>query len=130
MWLGKLEKEMQVSVNGLAEQGAVNVMEAQHLEEFVDSLPAQIAILSIQVLWTIQCEEAMIKAKGGDRNVMALNNKRVASVLKQLVLKTGTELGQLDRKKTESLITIQVHQRDIISDYRWRPGMSPRHDAA
>jgi len=127
VWLGKLEKEMQVSVNGLAEQGAIQVMEAHHLEEFVDSLPAQIAILSIQVLWTIQCEEAMLKAKAGDRNVMALNNKRVASVLKQLVLKTGTELGNLDRKKTESLITIQVHQRDIICDLYTKRIKDPYH---
>jgi len=126
-WLTKLEKEIQVSINGIVERGAIEVMDTHHLEQFVDDFPAQVAVLCLQILWTIQCEDAMVKAKAGDRNVMALNNKKVSGVLKQLVSRTGQDLSILDRKKTENLITIQIHQKDIIADLYSKRIKDPYH---
>ena len=83
--------------------------------EIVDRFPAQVCILAIQFAWTADNEEALLKTKQ-DKSAMVNCNKKALSVLNDLIGMTVTDLSKLHRTNVETLITIQVHQKDICDD--------------
>jgi len=84
-------------------------------KEIVERFPAQVCILAIQFAWTIDNEEALLKTRS-DKTAMVACNKKALSVLNDLIGMTVTDLSKLDRTNVETLITIQVHQKDICDD--------------
>jgi dynein heavy chain len=89
------------------------------LRPFVDSMPPQYALLGIQLLWTASAEEAFasLRASRANKNAVADCMHRNADILKELSSWCLEELpSRLVRTKYETLITIQVHQRDVMGD--------------
>ncbi len=89
----------------------------------------QLCLLGIQFLWTRWSQEALGRVKT-EKNVMAVTSKKVAGMLTELSVITTKDLKPLDRTNVETLITIQVHNRDIfdelvkkkvkdVSDFEW-----------
>jgi dynein heavy chain len=114
-WLRKLLGVMQITMKDLAELSCDDSMEME-LKEFVDKYPAQFALLGIQVNWTAQCIEALDKCRTS-KTAMQDNNKAQLAVLSELSSWTLGDLGtKMNRRKIETLITIQVHQRDVFAD--------------
>jgi len=115
-WLSKLLSSMQVTMKDIAENACDENLEDMELRTFVDKYPAQFALLGIQVNWTLQCTEALEKCRTS-KNAMQDNNKEQLSILTELSSWTLGDLGtKMNRKKIETLITIQVHQRDVFAD--------------
>ena len=114
-WLGKLELEMQRSLKRLAEVAAMNCIN-QPIRQFADQSCGQFALLGLQVSWTAQCHEALINAKS-NKQIMVETNKFQLSVLQDLSAWCLEDLGtKMNRIKIETLVTIQVHQRDVFAD--------------
>ena len=83
--------------------------------EIVQRFPAQICILALQFAWTADNEDGMAKTKL-DKTAMPNCNKKALAVLNELIAMTVTDLSKLDRTNVETLITIQVHQKDICEE--------------
>ncbi|CAM9274876.1 unnamed protein product [Chrysoparadoxa australica] len=114
-WLGALEKEMQSSLKGLCEVAAMQCR-AMPLKEFVDVSCGQLALLGLQFSWTAECQEALEQAKI-KKGIMAETNKAQLSVLQEMSAWCLEDLGSaMNRTKVETLVTIQVHQRDVFAD--------------
>jgi len=114
-WLGELEKEMQRSIKRLAEIAAMECL-TQPLRQFVSKSCGQMALLGLQIMWTLQCQDALSKAKG-NKQIMVDTNKLQLSILQDLSAWCLEDLGtRMNRTKVETLITIQVHQRDVFAD--------------
>jgi dynein heavy chain, axonemal len=114
-WLGELEREMQRSIKRLAEVAAMECI-SQPLRQFVSKSCGQMALLGLQIMWTLQCQDALSKAKG-NKQIMLDTNKQQLSILQDLSLWCLEDLGtRMNRTKVETLITIQVHQRDVFAD--------------
>ncbi|KAJ3290947.1 hypothetical protein HK104_006430 [Borealophlyctis nickersoniae] len=125
-WLTLLEKEMRVSL-ALWLTDAVASMNEFYNEEtldpekyvtWIDTYPAQLVVLTTQIIWTQSVEKALVAmaegkdAKAGNQLAQALELvERGVNVLADLVL---TDLPPIRRKKCEHLITELVHQRDVI----------------
>ena len=112
----------------LAEQACEDSMEME-LRQFVDKYPAQFALLGVQVNWTAQCVEALERCRTS-KSSMQDNNKAQLGILSELSSWTLDDLGtKMNRRKIETLITIQVHQRDVFSEltklYKERKVSSP-----
>jgi dynein heavy chain, axonemal len=127
-WLGKLLSRMQETMKDLAEQACEDSMEME-LRQFVDKYPAQFALLGVQVNWTAQCVEALERCRTS-KSSMQDNNKAQLGILSELSSWTLDDLGtKMNRRKIETLITIQVHQRDVFSEltklYKERKVSSP-----
>jgi dynein heavy chain len=112
MWLGTLLKSMQITINDIIREAASRVNEVP-LQKFMDEYPAQIGLLCLQIQWTQMCEEGLTLSKT-DKKKMAATNQRITDILNTLIEVTTRELTKMDRVKYETLITIQVHHRDVF----------------
>ncbi|KAJ1345302.1 hypothetical protein BSLG_000815 [Batrachochytrium salamandrivorans] len=112
MWLGTLLKSMQSSINDIIREAASRVNDVP-TQKFMDEYPAQIGLLCLQIQWTQLCEESLTLSKT-DKKKMASTNQRIADILNVLIEVTTRDLNKMDRIKYETLITIQVHHRDVF----------------
>ena len=114
-WLGAIEKEMQMTLKALCERCALQCM-TMPLRDFVDSNCGQFALLGIQFSWTEHCQDALDKCRTS-KSIMVETNKKQLGVLQELSSWCLTDLGtKMNRTKIETLVTIQVHQRDVFFD--------------
>jgi len=114
-WLGVLELEMQRSLKRLCEVAAIECI-SQPIRQFVDKSCGQFSLLGLQVSWTMACNDALTKART-NKQIMVETNKFQLNVLQDLSSWCLEDLGtRMNRIKIETLVTIQVHQRDVFAD--------------
>lgn len=119
-WLMDVLREMQRTMKALCEEAAAEVLGASgdlgQLRGFVDNACGQYALLGLQLMWTADCEAALGACRR-DKNSLKAANKKALDVLTVLSSWCLQDLGtKMNRTKIETLVTIQVHQRDVIND--------------
>jgi dynein heavy chain, axonemal len=120
-WLGDLLVEMQSTMKSLAFEAACDIACVEEdlslLKPFVDKSCGQYALLGIQLLWTRLVEEALESYQSGEKLAMKSANKTALKILNMLSSWCLQDLGsKLNRTKIETLVTIQVHQRDVLDE--------------
>lgn len=116
VWLNQLLQRAQSSLHGTISEASKVVAEPnshQRFLELVETLPAQVGILAVQMIWTRDSEAALVQARQ-DRKVMHDANNKFLELLNQLIDQTTKNLTKIQRIKYETLVTIHVHQRDIF----------------
>jgi len=114
-WLNQLLKEMRRSMKDIVRAGA-NDFEAMQWSDFIAKYCAQVALLGVQFMWTSDVQEALIRTKH-DKSALSAAFKKQTAVLTELSSMTTQDIKtKLDRTKIETLVTIQVHQRDVLAD--------------
>lgn len=113
-WLTVMEKAMQMTMKGIVRNAAADCGTIA-LGEFIDRYPAAVALLGIQFIWTADVQEALNKSKT-EKRAMPDTNKKVNAIMTELTQMTTKELTPMNRTKIETLITIQVHQRDVFDE--------------
>ena len=130
-WLAGLEDNMKSTLAELlteAIEAFRQVTSSSRITEpaftaYIDSFPAQVAVLAIQVAWTTNVETVLASGGQGLQELFDTS-------LTLLQLLATTVLGELDlitRKKCEQLITELVHQRDTIGKLIAANATSPTH---
>ncbi|WWC73019.1 uncharacterized protein I206_106984 [Kwoniella pini CBS 10737] len=116
-WLAKVESEMRMSLAHLLSQAVQQLhgffqvdseLSLSDLLAWIDSYPAQLVVLAVQVAWTNLVESAISSA--GLTGALMLVSKTL-DILADTVLQ---DIAVLQRRKCEHLITELVHQRDVI----------------
>lgn len=93
-----------------------NVLEsakATKKEKWVKENQGQCIISAGQIIWTMECEKALSDPETAKKSVRQLKKKWV-SYLNKLTGVTRSRLNKIERNKTVSLITIEVHARDVL----------------
>lgn len=84
------------------------------LAAFVLRHCAQAALLGIQFMWTTGVQEALLRARH-DKHALSHVFQKQKDILRDLTTMTTGELAsRMERVKVETLVTIQVHQRDEL----------------
>ncbi|XP_015110698.1 dynein heavy chain 1, axonemal [Diachasma alloeum] len=107
-WLGQVELAMQRTLRQIIEE-ALDHLQTEVYEEWVYMWPGQVVICANQIFWTAQVENAI--------NLNSLNEYYTV-MLTELDTLRGLIRGmptQIQRLMLESLITIQVHARDVVT---------------
>jgi len=114
-WLAKIEQEMQRSIHDIVRQAAVDCL-SQDIGTFIQGYNAQTCILGIQMQWTQESQTAIASSKQ-DKQIMGVTAKRFTALMATLCdMTTDDNLGKRDRRNVETLITIEVHQKDVFDD--------------
>ncbi|CAD7695690.1 unnamed protein product, partial [Ostreobium quekettii] len=82
-------------------------------EKWVKDTQGQLIITAGQILWTSECEKALQDADAAKKALRQLKKKWL-SYLSKLTTVTRSRLSKIERNKVVSLITIEVHARDVI----------------
>ena len=114
-WLNLLLREMRRTIKDIVRAGA-NDYEAMQWSEFISKYPAQVSLLAIQFMWTADVQEALQRVKH-DKLAMNTALKKQSGVLSELSSMTTRDMcSKMDRTKIETLVTIQVHQKDVLME--------------
>lgn len=117
-WLTALENNMKQTLAELLAEAVGDfktIFSSKDLDkdaftEYIAKYPAQIVVLATQVVWTSVVEKSL-QAGGSDLQSVFDQEVKVLATLAATVL---GDLGAIERKKCEHLITEFVHQRDCI----------------
>eukprot|EP00899_Mesostigma_viride_P009315 jgi/Mesvir1/18385/Mv14266-RA.2 len=112
-WLGRLEGSMKATLR-MVMRNAAEKMAGMSLDTFVVAYPAQVTIFGLLLMWTLDSETAL-RASREDKSAMKAADGKVAATLRELVdMASSPTLCGRDRIKVETLVTVQVHQRDVF----------------
>lgn len=115
-WMNTVEREMQSTMHAISKEGVYYYAHMPRKEWILWTL-GMTAILGSQIWWTWQMDDVFERIANGDKHAMINFAKTLSSQLGDLTDMVRSNLGPLDRKKLNALITIEVHQRDIVNNF-------------
>lgn len=116
-YLCDLEKMMQHTLRDILEQAkatadAWDIEKKRH--EWLEDYCAQIALLATQILWTEETSRAFEELEGGSETAMKDYLAQILLRIKNLIDRVRTDLSSELRIKIITIITIDVHERDVV----------------
>nr|CCA18662.1 hypothetical protein ALNC14_048050 [Albugo laibachii Nc14] len=134
-WLKALETSMKSSIHKLLKAGLVEYHAKERIDWVCDH-PGQVVATVAQIMWARHTEEALKGVESAEGRFSSIGEaagtdeshgsnriqewyNRVLYDLNQLILKIRQDLTSLQRKVIVSLITTDVHARDIVEEL-WR----------
>eukprot|EP00762_Andalucia_godoyi_P000343 ANDGO_03199.mRNA.1 Dynein beta chain len=84
-------------------------------EQFLRAFPAQLAVVAARIWWTFEVNKAFERLEEGDENAMKEYNKAQVEMLNNLADVVAMDLDGNMRRKVITLITVEVHARDVVT---------------
>lgn len=115
-WLSAIKVEMQHTVRFLIGK-AIDSIVTLPIEQFLRQCNAQSCLVALHVLWTHDCTIGLDLTMR-DKNAMQNVLRNVDTFLNSLVQQARRQFSDsMERTKIETLITVQVHQRDTVAHF-------------
>jgi dynein heavy chain len=133
-YLSELVRYMQLTLKGVLAHSMVEATEwdlQKPREEWVFGVPAQIALLTSQIVWTEEAESSLEELESGTEDALKKYCDVCTLRLEGLIRLVQGELKKEDRVKIITVITIDVHSRDVVGslvlkkvennvDFKWQ----------
>jgi len=119
-YLCDLERCMQTTLKDVldtAKKTADDWEIAKKRHEWLEDYCAQIALLATQIMWTEGTARAFDDLEGGSETAMKEFLTTILVGIKHLIERVRTPLGSDLRVKIITIITIDVHERDVIESF-------------
>ena len=133
-WLNDLVQFMQLTlrevlVRAIADAGAWDVDRPR--EEWIFHVPAQIALVTSQIIWTEEVESSLEELESGAEDAVKKYVETCNARLEGLIRLVQGELSVSDRVKIITCITMDVHNKDVVAvlvakkvennvDFKWQ----------
>ena len=85
--------------------------------DWVNTYQGMVILAANQVWWTWEVEDVFNKIKAGDKMGLKAYSKKLHSQIDDTVVKIRSQLSKNDRKKFNSLLIVDVHNRDITDRF-------------
>jgi len=115
-----LEKKMQDTLKEIAWIAKESTDEWElenHREKWLDGYCAQLALLATQVIWTEATVRAFDDLESGSEMAMKEHYEKIVKQINKLIARVREPLSAEIRLKVITIITIDVHSRDVIKDF-------------
>nr|XP_006007896.1 PREDICTED: dynein heavy chain 11, axonemal [Latimeria chalumnae] len=113
-WLNHLEETMCETVRHHITE-AVAAYEEKPRDQWIFDYPAQVALTSSQIWWTVDVGIAFDRLEEGFETALKDYNKKQIAQLNALINMLLGELTPGDRQKIMTICTIDVHARDVVA---------------
>jgi dynein heavy chain len=112
-WLDLLLKEMMKTIHSIV-RNCGGEFESLNVLDLIKKYCGQVSLMGIQMLWTNDVTDALTRSKN-DKSALASATSNQKGVLATLSELTTKEIPtKMERTKIETLVTIQVHQVDVV----------------
>ncbi|XP_063306953.1 dynein axonemal heavy chain 11 [Pelobates fuscus] len=113
-WLSRLEETMCETIRHHITE-AVTSYEEKPRDQWIFDYPAQVALTSSQIWWTIDVGIAFDRLEEGFETALKDYNKKQIAQLNALISMLLGDLTEGDRQKIMTICTIDVHARDVVA---------------
>ncbi|MEE6466363.1 hypothetical protein FKM82_006924 [Ascaphus truei] len=113
-WLKKVEDTMCETIRHHITE-AVTAYDEKPRDQWIFDYPAQVALTSSQIWWTIDVGIAFDRLEEGFETALKDYNKKQIAQLNALITMLLGELSVGDRQKIMTICTIDVHARDVVA---------------
>lgn len=128
LWLVLVEKAMKRGIAKLLNV-AIQGFKGKK-EKWVKETIGQLIITTGSIMWTTDCSRALQAISSGSKGALKQQKKKQVSYLNKLTEMIRSPLSKIDRNKIVALITMEIHNRDVmermvkancssISDFEW-----------
>lgn len=114
IWLNRLTDSMRGTLHELFQKSVI-AYEEKAREVWVFDWPAQTALCTTQIWWTLEVNVAFGKLEEGYENSLRDYQKKQILQLNSLIELLLGDLIQGDRQKIMTICTIDVHSRDVVA---------------
>ena len=117
-WLVQMEKEMKRTMFREMKKVAKD-SQIMDVPDLLKKHCAQCSLLAVQFIWTMEVEESLALSKLDKDSVKRAQSHQneLLNTLSQMTLEEIPK--KIDRRNIETLVTIQVHQKDA-DDFEWQ----------
>lgn len=120
-WMTQVEVQMRKTIKSLTKEG-VYYFGKMEKNKWIEKYLGMIVLAGSKIWWTWKVEDVFRKVKEGNKYAMKQENERQTQQLNDLISLVRSNLETRDpqglmRQKVNTLIIIEVHQRDIIDRF-------------
>jgi len=122
-YLCDLERKMQAVLRDVLQEAkstADNWDIEKKRHDWLEDYCAQIALLATQIMWTEETARAFEEVAGGSETAMKDYLAVILLRIKHLIDRVRTDLNTELRIKIITIITIDVHERDVVDMFVFR----------
>lgn len=116
-WLNKLTDIQNLTLKTVLRSAidtAVNWEHEKPRHEWLFDYPAQVVLQACQIFWTEETESALEDLEAGSEDAVKQYLEKCNTRLNRLIKLVEGDLSKADRTKIISLITMDVHSRDVV----------------
>ncbi|KAJ1617774.1 dynein heavy chain and region D6 of dynein motor-domain-containing protein [Pavlovales sp. CCMP2436] len=115
-WLLTCEAEMMRTLNKLHKEGTFYYAESDRVE-WIGKQLGMIVNTAAQVWWAWECEDTFNRVRAGNKGAMKAYAKKCSDQLERLIKEVQTLSEKIMTKKVNTLIIIDLHNRDIVDTF-------------
>jgi dynein heavy chain len=119
VWMTAIEDEMHHSLNVITKEGVFAYAHANSRQDWLKDVLGMVSLVGSQIWWTWEVEDVFRRVRtGGNKYAMKELENKLTGQLNDLVAEVrNTGLEKLQRKKVNTMLIIDVHARDIVSEF-------------
>ena len=116
VWMLGVETEMRKTLRQIGKEGVFFYAKQARSQWILDQL-GMITLVGSQIWWTWEVEDVFARVRNGEKMAMKDFSTKLTGQLLELTTMVRGDLSNLNLKKINSLIIIDVHARDIIDTF-------------
>ena len=118
VWMRKVESAMRITLKEMCKKGIRRYVNASSRTTWILEELGMVALVGSQIWWTWEVIDVFRRVKNGqDKMAMKLLSEKLTAQLADLTKLVRSDLTNLERKKVNTMIIIDVHARDIIESF-------------